>query len=78
LSLGWGGLPGVRVGLELADELLAGGYLARRCRLSANALGEGKLYLLRTSRAIVEHQRSPEESNHEQGYRREQNALGST
>ena len=78
LSLGRGGLLSFRIGLEFAKELLAGRYLAGRCRLSASALGESELYLLRTSRAVVvDHQRPHEEKNHEQGYRRQRNAPGS-
>ncbi len=78
LSLGRRGLLSLRIGPEFANELLAGGYLACRCGLSANALGESKLYLLRTSRAFVDNQRPHEEDNREQGYSRQQNARGSS
>ena len=54
LSLGGGGLLSSRIGLEFAKELLAGRYLAGRCSLSANALGESELYLLlQTLRLVV-------------------------
>ena len=59
LSLGGGGLLSSRIGLEFAKELLAGRYLACRCTLSANALGESELYplLLQTLGLIVVDQR---------------------
>jgi hypothetical protein len=53
LSLGGGGLLSSRIGLELAKELLAGRYLAGRCSLSANALGESELYLLLQTLGLV-------------------------
>ena len=79
LSLAGEGLLSSRVGLEFADELLAGRYLAGRCTLSANALNESKLYrlryLLRTSLAVVVDPHG--ERSEQEGYQ-QQNAPNST
>jgi hypothetical protein len=58
--------------LEFSKDLLACWYLAGRCTLSANALGESELYLLRTLRAFIVAKR-PHEEKHEHGHRQQQN-----
>jgi hypothetical protein len=59
-------LLSLRIGLEFVKELLAGGYLAGWCSLSADALGERELYRLRTLRAVDPHGEKPEQEDHRQ------------
>jgi hypothetical protein len=76
LPLFRGGLLSSGVRLEFSKDLLACRYLACRCTLSLNALGESELYLLRTLRALIVMWR-PQEEKHEQGHRHQQNSLDS-